>query len=194
MMTSYITGMDDGDDEDYYEDEEDVAGSDDDDSSWKVRKNAVKVIAAVIAAQPPQQLVELYAIVGDELISRFKEREENVRVDVIHSFNCLLQGTIVACSGRSPALQRDGGSSPSARGDAARASRGWHPSVAAVVDKLPALVNASKKQLGGTSFKTKSAVFTLLRSLVALLRVRSRRPIECTRQERERELTPLSVS
>ena len=90
--------MEEDEDDEAFEDDEDMGGgSDDDDSSWKVRKNAVKVLSAVILAQP-SLLTDLYSSYAEELISRFKEREENVRVDVIACFNRWVCVCVCVCS------------------------------------------------------------------------------------------------
>jgi hypothetical protein len=80
----------DEEEEEEEEDEDMGAGSDDDDTSWKVRKAAVKVLSAVSQAAP-DRLPETWAAVAAPLIRRFKEREENVRLDVVQCFGVLLQ-------------------------------------------------------------------------------------------------------
>ena len=71
---------------------------DDDDHSWKARKAAAHVITAVIRHG---QLASEQALigsgdatqrsVGDLLISRFRERVENVRLDVLQCFSALIK-------------------------------------------------------------------------------------------------------
>lgn len=124
----------DNEDEGAFDEEDDFGGSDDDDSSWKVRKNAVKVLNAIIQAQPGL-LTDIYASCADELISRFKEREENVRTDVIACFNSLLLATELA-SATSPRSY-----SVSAIGDSSGAV--GHPAVGLLLTRLPALGNGS---------------------------------------------------
>lgn len=93
-------GGDEEEEEDYGE-EDGGGGSDDDDTSWKVRKAAVKVIAAVVQARP-DLLGETYAVCGPQLVRRFKEREENVRLDVIACFTAIVQASYVS-NGNVPA-------------------------------------------------------------------------------------------
>jgi cullin-associated NEDD8-dissociated protein 1 len=57
-----------------------------------VRKAAVKVIFAVVQARP-DRLAETYAVCGPQLVRRFKEREENVRLDVLACFTAIVQAS-----------------------------------------------------------------------------------------------------
>ncbi len=88
-------GMDTDDCEDDDEEEEEDSGeeySDDDDMSWKVRRSAAKCLEAVIATRHTM-LPEFYEKVSPYLVSRFKEREENVKVDIFQAYIALLKQT-----------------------------------------------------------------------------------------------------
>ncbi|KAG0170737.1 Cullin-associated NEDD8-dissociated protein 1 [Apophysomyces sp. BC1034] len=93
---------DDDEDEDMVEDEEeddeygDIVdySDDDDDMSWKVRRSSAKVLAAVIETRA-DLLQQLYQNVAPILITRFKEREESVRADIMQTFIVLLRQTSV---------------------------------------------------------------------------------------------------
>jgi cullin-associated NEDD8-dissociated protein 1 len=90
-------GSNNGSDDDYEDDDySDEDGEGDDDSSWKVRRSSVRALIAVIDTQKnyPSTLWECGAF--DILLDRFKEREENVRVDIIDAFQRLLSHSIKA--------------------------------------------------------------------------------------------------
>jgi cullin-associated NEDD8-dissociated protein 1 len=63
--------------------------SDDDDTSWKVRRAALGALSAIITTRT-QELKMICEKCISLLISRFKEREENVRVEVFTVFSQLL--------------------------------------------------------------------------------------------------------
>ena len=78
----------------YYQNDEesDEEYSDDDDMSWKVRRSAAKCLEAVIATRH-ELLTEFYSNVSPALITRFKEREENVKADIFKAYIALLKQT-----------------------------------------------------------------------------------------------------
>jgi len=99
-------GDDEDDDEfeDEFEDEED--DDEDDDDSWKVRRASIRALTAVVESQkhnPSLLWNKEYEVrlnksttVASALVGRFKEREENCRVDVIDCFTKLLSVTVAA--------------------------------------------------------------------------------------------------
>lgn len=90
--------MDDDDSMDCDQEDDDESAeeySDDDDMSWKVRRAAAKCLEAVIATRH-ELLDEFFATVSPALISRFKEREENVKADIFHAYVALLKQTKTA--------------------------------------------------------------------------------------------------
>ena len=144
-------GDDDDDDEggsaeedEEYSDDDDALDDEDDDTSWKLRRAAVKVLAAAAGLGKGEVLGRFYAAVAPEVVVRFKEREENVRLDVIECATTLVRTTYLAAA-----------ASPE--------------SVEALAALLPTLMGQALKQLAGKDEKTKSAVLGLLRQLVAVL-------------------------
>mmetsp|Transcript_26833 Transcript_26833/g.56514 ORF Transcript_26833/g.56514 Transcript_26833/m.56514 type:complete len:1376 (+) Transcript_26833:345-4472(+) len=95
--------------DDEYSDEDDMS-DDEDDENWKVRRGAIRTLTAVVEASKhdPSKLwiaeyawrkhSEKKATVASALINRFKEREENCRVDIIECFTRLLSYTVAAAS------------------------------------------------------------------------------------------------
>ncbi|CAG9855280.1 unnamed protein product [Phyllotreta striolata] len=74
------------------EDEENDEYSDDDDMSWKVRRSAAKCLEAIISTRH-DLLPDFYKVLSPALITRFKEREENVKSDIFHAYIALLKQT-----------------------------------------------------------------------------------------------------
>ena len=83
----------DDDEEDEYSDDEDY--DDDDDESWKVRRAAAKVLSSIVSTASEATLTEYYDAVTSKLLSRTKDREPSVQLDI---FSVL--GDIVRVSGR----------------------------------------------------------------------------------------------
>uniref|UniRef100_A0A7S3NKS9 TATA-binding protein interacting (TIP20) domain-containing protein n=1 Tax=Aureoumbra lagunensis TaxID=44058 RepID=A0A7S3NKS9_9STRA len=83
---------DDDDDDDYDEYEDEQEEDEDDDSSWKVRRAALRLLTAIITSRS-ELLSNLYNKAAPILTDRFKEREENVRVDVIKATESLIRIT-----------------------------------------------------------------------------------------------------
>jgi len=115
--------------------------SDDDDVSWKVRRAAAKCLEAVVSTRT-EMLPQLYTTVSPQLIARFKEREQAVKVDVFSAYVALLK--------------------------ASRPMRG--EGVADLLrGQVPSLVRAVERQLKEKSPKTRAACFDLLTELLQTL-------------------------
>jgi cullin-associated NEDD8-dissociated protein 1 len=154
----------DAEDDDEYEDY--IGSDEDDDTSWKVRKAAVKVIYAAIKSRPDLQ-TKFYESCADELISRFREREDNVRVDVLACFTSVLlvgQGADANCA--------MGSSDSFFRGAEEHTAPIVPEFVPSLLGKLPHIARIMGKLLSApsSSIKTKSSIFKLMRALVLLLR------------------------
>tara|TARA_B110001452_G_scaffold18888_1_gene15310 strand:+ start:241 stop:3870 length:3630 start_codon:yes stop_codon:yes gene_type:complete len=143
-------------DEEMEDDDDDGADySDDDDVSWKVRRAAAKVLSAIIISSPAK-LAELFPEVAPVLIGRFKEREENVKMDVFATFNDLLQQVAAVAQVEASAID-------------AMAVDGPVGTSALLQQEVPRIVKAVSRQLKEKSVKTRVAGFHCLRQLVTTL-------------------------
>ncbi|XP_056615048.1 cullin-associated NEDD8-dissociated protein 2 [Triplophysa dalaica] len=142
-------GMD-VEDRDGEDQESDDEYSDDDDMSWKVRRSSVKCLEAIISSRR-DLLVELYGSVGPTLVSRFKEREENVKTDIFLAFVALLKQT------RDP-------HSPSLDTGAKE-----EPAVTLLKNQVPTIVKALHRQLKEKSMRCRQGCFSLLTEMANVL-------------------------
>lgn len=72
---------------DYYDEEPD----DDDDTAWKVRKSAIKIFNAFIACCP---LTKYWRIIVEILSERFIERDDNVKCEILETFQLLIKTSL----------------------------------------------------------------------------------------------------
>ncbi|XP_024525263.1 cullin-associated NEDD8-dissociated protein 1 isoform X2 [Selaginella moellendorffii] len=132
------------------EDDEESADeySDDEDVSWKVRRAAAKCLSAVISSRP-EMLSTLYSKACPRLIDRFREREENVKIDVFNAFIDLLRQT----------------------GNVTKASSEINPSspLYMLQQEVPKVVRTLNRQLREKSVKTRVGAFSVLKELVVVL-------------------------
>ena len=87
---NYYGDDDDDEDEDIDESEEDEDWSDDEDVSWKVRRSCAKCFDAIILSPygaDHQNLAKL----SETLLTRFKEREESVLLEILATFKTLIK-------------------------------------------------------------------------------------------------------
>lgn len=155
------------DDDDEFEGEE---YSDDDDVSWKVRRAAAKLLWAVIVSYP-SVLPDIYRDVAPVLISRFNEREESVRIEILSTFRELVR--ITGLQGDEIVLSKD---VPVGVGKRRRESSqsGERPPVPKALGSqlsnlIPRMARALTKQLAGNSVPTKLAGIALAREVVDVL-------------------------
>ncbi|XP_026962751.1 cullin-associated NEDD8-dissociated protein 1 isoform X3 [Sagmatias obliquidens] len=138
-----------GDDDDQGSDDE---YSDDDDMSWKVRRAAAKCLDAVVSTRH-EMLPEFYKTVSPALISRFKEREENVKADVFHAYLSLLKQTRPVQSWLCDPDAMEQGETP----------------LTMLQSQVPNIVKALHKQMKEKSVKTRQCCFNMLTELVNVL-------------------------
>ncbi|PNJ63382.1 CAND1 isoform 6, partial [Pongo abelii] len=137
-----------GDDDDQGSDDE---YSDDDDMSWKVRRAAAKCLDAVVSTRH-EMLPEFYKTVSPALISRFKEREENVKADVFHAYLSLLKQTRPVQSWLCDPDAMEQGETP----------------LTMLQSQVPNIVKALHKQMKEKSVKTRQCCFNMLTTVKAL--------------------------
>ncbi|XP_042493227.1 cullin-associated NEDD8-dissociated protein 1-like [Macadamia integrifolia] len=141
----------DTDDESHEEEEDDESANeytDDEDVSWKVRRASAKCLAAIIVTRP-EMLSKLYEEACPKLIERFKEREENVKMDVFNTFVELIRQTGNVTKGQI---------------DINELSPRW-----LLKQEVPKIVKSINKQLREKSIKTKVGAFSVLKELVRVL-------------------------
>lgn len=68
---------------------------DDDDTSWKVRRAAIKTIEAIIISRP-ELLREIYMSYSSQIVERFKERDDNVKCNILETFQAMLKSTVIS--------------------------------------------------------------------------------------------------
>lgn len=138
------------------EDDEDVDSeeySDDDDMSWKVRRSAAKCLESVISTRH-ELLDDFYKTLSPALISRFKEREENVKSDIFHAYIALLKST--------RPIGDDIAHDPDSMEQVPS-------SISMLQDQVPLIVKAVQPLMREKSVKTRQDCFLLLRELLNAL-------------------------
>jgi len=141
------SGADMDEDDDFgglVDDEQDAYA--DDDLSWKVRKAATRCISAIIKTRP-EKLSHLYELVVPTLIKRFKEREENVKLDVMNAVGDVLRQTL----------------------NVASVDGHHHSLVKKLATLVPDIIKGLVKELTGKSAKAKIGAFNLLTELTTVV-------------------------
>ena len=190
-------GMDDGSDVESEAFEEEGGMSDDDDASWKIRRCAAKALYAIILTRGNGDLLDngiLYERVAPILIKCFKEREENVRLEILATLAALIRKTgeglssttistddegYVSASSTSKSRKRRRGSSDAMMFDAQEHWISSKDMVSPVQSPSPlsnpssdlarlgpSIIQGAIKLLKSSSIPTRQAVATLLRDFV----------------------------
>lgn len=161
------TGMGDDDDMDNeYDDEEDY--SDDDDNSWKVRRAAIRCLHAALSVELMSREY-LFRDFGPFLITRFKEREEPVKLDVFAAFSELLRLSgnqshqHLFHSGAMPVEIEIGDAM------AVDADEGVSEEMRPIASRGPQIMRTLKKELSSRSLKTRIKTMALLRDCVSAM-------------------------
>ncbi|KFV55793.1 Cullin-associated NEDD8-dissociated protein 1, partial [Tyto alba] len=134
------------------EQESDDEYSDDDDISWKVRRSAAKCLEAIVSSRH-DLLQDFYKNLSPVLISRFKEREENVKADIFSAYISLLKQTL-------PIQSWLHASDASGKDDVP---------LTMLQNQVPNIVKALHKQLKEKSIKSRQGCFSLLTELANVL-------------------------
>ncbi|XP_001948086.1 cullin-associated NEDD8-dissociated protein 1 [Acyrthosiphon pisum] len=124
--------------------------SDDDDMSWKVRRSAAKCLEGIIITRK-DLIADMYRNVSKSLIQRFKEREENVKSDILHVYMTLLKQTKLTSSNTTADMADE---------DSA---------MYILQSQVPAIVKAIHAQMKERSVKTRTDCLALLKELVIVL-------------------------
>ncbi|KAL9325468.1 hypothetical protein ACSQ67_006113 [Phaseolus vulgaris] len=140
--------------------------TDDEDVSWKVRRAAAKCLAALIVSRP-EILSKLYDEACPKLIDRFKEREENVKMDVFNTFIELLRQTGNVTKGQIDAnemRQKDQVVASLRFVIQQKLCPRW-----LLKQEVSKIVKSINRQLREKSIKTKVGAFSVLKELVVVL-------------------------
>lgn len=134
------------------EQESDDEYSDDDDISWKVRRSAAKCLEAIVSTRH-DLLQDFYKTLSPALISRFKEREENVKADIFCAYISLLKQTLPTQSWVHASDEESKEDIP----------------LTMLQNQVPNIIKALHKQLKEKSVKSRQGCFTLLTELANVL-------------------------
>lgn len=122
--------------------------SDDDDLSWKVRRACAKCLEAIIVSRR-DMLNDFFLTIGPVLVSRFKEREDSVKADIIQTFVALLKQT------RAVVNESKGSQQPLA--------------LSKLSEMIPVIVAKSATLLREKSVKTRQTVFPMFTEVMNII-------------------------
>lgn len=138
--------------------DENMGNEEDDDTSWKVRRGAIKTIEAIITSRP-EMLKTLYSKYAKQLVSRFKERDDNVKCNVLETFQHLLKSTVI--SEMSQTVELELSQMPSLERQ--------RSSTDALADLVPLIVDSLIKQLKSKNLKVRVAVMRTIAQMTQTL-------------------------
>ncbi|RCN30238.1 hypothetical protein ANCCAN_23995 [Ancylostoma caninum] len=147
--------------------------SDDDDMSWKVRRASAKTIEAMIVSRRDQLPLSVQTL-GPLLISRLREREENVRIDIYNAYIAILsQARLVVPNALAAVHKDDDAEEPIKIGTTmfspSALSGEQQQLLEAIAEQSEPLLKAVMKQLRLKSPRTRSLSFELLANFVRTL-------------------------
>eukprot|EP00730_Choanoeca_flexa_P003196 TRINITY_DN11324_c0_g3_i2.p1 TRINITY_DN11324_c0_g3~~TRINITY_DN11324_c0_g3_i2.p1 ORF type:complete len:1207 (+),score=411.50 TRINITY_DN11324_c0_g3_i2:3-3623(+) len=147
---------DDEDDEDGFGDDSDEEEdySDDDDTTWKVRRSAAKCLSACIVTRP-DLLDDFLKTVLPKVVVCFREREENVRVDVFATFETIVKQ-----------VQLTSGDNAIAQGGMSVETT----SQSLLREALPSVFKHVARQTKDKNMKVRAGLISLLKALARALR------------------------
>lgn len=144
---------------------------DDSDISWKVRKSAARCLVEAIRSRPDQLPLFIENLVSERnpiLPGRFRERVENVRIEILEVFQSILE----CCKISLPAELREEGSfavSSAYAGGSFRMVVESRPEARALLPLKASIVRSLLACLRHKSPKVKLSTFTILRDLFVLV-------------------------
>ncbi|VDN24737.1 unnamed protein product [Gongylonema pulchrum] len=153
--------------------------SDDDDVSWKVRRSCARCIEAIILSHRDEAVQYLISL-GPLLISRFKEREDNVKWDIMHAYTALLSQirNLIPNFSELSSVEKNGIGKSSAetvmlKGGVILRNAVTGQQLAALQiivqaldSQIPLLVKAISKQFSSKVLRTRQSCFILLTQLL----------------------------
>jgi cullin-associated NEDD8-dissociated protein 1 len=144
--------------------ESDDEYSDDDDMSWKVRRASAKCLEAIISTRH-DMLLEMYRTVAPQLIARYKEREENVKVDIFLAHIALLKQTKNVVNSEHAGFRKIGALNSiikEAKGN------GEENAISLLLNQVPVMIRSLYRLLKERSVKTRQGCFSLLGELISV--------------------------
>ena len=132
------------DDDDWGSDDDSDYGNPADDSSWKIRRAALNVLDAIVKSRP-EIVGTYYTAIVNALVRGFRDREENVKLDVFRTFSTLIKSVMI-------------GNEENLHGEDLPVLIRTRSSADVFQDLLPSIVQEVGKELKEKSIRTRQAV------------------------------------